>query len=110
MDNEHHDGTLQVRTFDARSFLVDLAGDRSSNSPVALFRGNRIVQLESVVTDRFKTFLVPKQRDDLHNFYPGEALLAWSARYAQTYDDRTPYDELPGRFMRSFEYYRAWHT
>jgi hypothetical protein len=52
----------------------------------------------------FRTFLVPADRNDVQNFYPGEALLAWSLRYVETRDD-----ELLDRFMKSFLYYREWH-
>jgi len=38
------------------------------------------------------------------NFYPGEALLYWAELYK-----REPDPELLDKFMKSFEYYRAWH-
>ena len=52
----------------------------------------------------FVTFYVPAGRNDNQNFYPGEALLLW----AVTLEDATDADLLD-RFMRSFEFYRAWH-
>lgn len=52
----------------------------------------------------FVTFFVPDGRNDNQNFYPGEALLLWASTI-ETDDD----PELLHRFMRSFEYYRAWH-
>ena len=56
------------------------------------------------VSGRFRTFLAPPERDDCHNFYPGEALLLWS----QVYRERQS-GEVLDRFAKSFEYYRAWH-
>lgn len=38
------------------------------------------------------------------NFYPGEALLLWAVLYEKEKDAA-----LLMRFMKSFEYYRAWH-
>lgn len=52
---------------------------------------------------RFRTFYKP-ERDDNHNFYPGEALLYWSLLYSEELDEF-----LLKRFMKSFEYYREWH-
>ncbi len=52
---------------------------------------------------RFRTFYKP-ERDDNHNFYPGEALLYWSILYSEDPDEM-----LLKRFMKSFEYYREWH-
>ncbi len=52
----------------------------------------------------FKTFLYPAERNDLHNFYPGEALLAWAFDYAES-----PQELRRDRFLKSFEYYRRWH-
>jgi hypothetical protein len=52
----------------------------------------------------FRTFLVPADRNDNQNFYPGEALLLW----ASTLEDEADPDLLR-RFMQSFEFYRAWH-
>lgn len=52
----------------------------------------------------FETFYLPAGRSDNQNFYPGEALLLW----AVTLDDELDADLLD-RFMRSFDYYRAWH-
>lgn len=52
----------------------------------------------------FVTFYVPAGRNDNQNFYPGEALLLWAVTLEDAADA-----ELLDRFMRSFEYYRAWH-
>lgn len=53
----------------------------------------------------FDTFYrKPATTREQPNFYPGEALLMWAHRYVETRDD-----ELLARFMKSFEYYRAWH-
>jgi hypothetical protein len=52
----------------------------------------------------FVTFYVPEGRNDNQNFYPGEALLLWAVTLEQETDA-----ELLDRFLRSFEYYRAWH-
>lgn len=52
----------------------------------------------------FRTFYFPPDRNDNQNFYPGEALLLWSALYAEHRDP-----DLLQRFLASFRYYRAWH-
>jgi hypothetical protein len=52
----------------------------------------------------FRTFLVPAERNDNQNFYPGEALLLW----ASTLEDEADPDLLR-RFMLSFQFYRDWH-
>jgi hypothetical protein len=54
-------------------------------------------------TGEFHTFLLPAERNDNHNFYPGEALLFWAVRLAQAGGGDIT------RFLRSFEYYRGWH-
>jgi hypothetical protein len=53
---------------------------------------------------RFQTFLAPADRDDCHNFYPGEALLLW----ANLLHD-SPDASLLECFSRSFYYYGDWH-
>lgn len=53
-------------------------------------------------TGEFRTFLLPDDRNDNQNFYPGEALLFWATRLAQDGGD-------PARFLQSFAYYRDWH-
>jgi hypothetical protein len=55
-------------------------------------------------TGAFRTFFKPQGRNDVQNFYPGEALLAWSFLYEETRDPR-----LLERFMKSMRYYREWH-
>ncbi|MHA1108726.1 MAG: hypothetical protein ACTSQV_06385 [Alphaproteobacteria bacterium] len=52
----------------------------------------------------FRTFLRPDDRDDNHNFYPGEALLYWAHLHSETHDPA-----LLDRFMKSYRYYRDWH-
>ncbi|QIG52190.1 hypothetical protein G5V57_33520 [Nordella sp. HKS 07] len=52
----------------------------------------------------FRTFLVPAERNDNQNFYPGEALLFWASLYRANQDDA-----LLGKCIRSFSYYRDWH-
>ena len=52
----------------------------------------------------FRTFLVPAERNDNQNFYPGEALLFWAALHRQTRDPA-----LAGKCLTSFRYYRDWH-
>ncbi len=52
----------------------------------------------------FETFYMPAGRTDNQNFYPGEALLLWAVTLEEEADP-----DLLDRFMRSFEYYRAWH-
>jgi len=55
-------------------------------------------------TGEFRTFFKPANRNDVQNFYPGEAQLAWAERYLETRDQA-----LFDRFMASFAYYRDWH-
>ncbi len=50
------------------------------------------------------SFYKPAGDMRFQNFYPGEALLYWAHLYRQK-----PDPELLNRFMKSFEYYRAWH-
>lgn len=52
----------------------------------------------------FRTFLVPAERNDCQNFYPGEALLMWSQLHLQ---DRR--EDVLDRIVGSFRYYRDWH-
>lgn len=52
----------------------------------------------------FETFYLPAGRTDNQNFYPGEALLLWADMLERDLDPI-----LLDRFMRSFDYYRAWH-
>jgi hypothetical protein len=52
----------------------------------------------------FSTFYKPRNRVDNQNFYPGETLLLWAVLYRESKDQ-----ELLGRFMKSFRYYRSWH-
>lgn len=55
-------------------------------------------------TGEFRTFFKPADRNDVQNFYPGEAQLAWAFRWEESRDEA-----LLDRFMRSFRYYREWH-
>ena len=52
----------------------------------------------------FRTFLMPENRNDNQNFYPGEALLYLASLYRESGDPA-----LLARMMTSVEYYRAWH-
>jgi hypothetical protein len=49
----------------------------------------------------FRTFLIPEDRNDNQNFYPGEALLFWATSLEQ---DRN--EELLARALKSVFYYR----
>lgn len=56
---------------------------------------------------RFETFYKPKERNQeasLHNFYPGETLLAWSFLYESEEDPA-----LLDMTMKSFRHYKSWH-
>jgi hypothetical protein len=55
-------------------------------------------------TGRFKTFYKPADQDVAHNFYPGEAMLAWSYRLEKKIDQK-----LLDKFMASYRHYREWH-
>ena len=44
------------------------------------------------------------ERNDNQNFYPGETLLLWAKLYEESHES-----ELLDRFIKSFEYYKAWH-
>lgn len=52
----------------------------------------------------FKSFYKPQGYPELYNFYPGEALLLWATLFEETGSA-----DLLDRFMKSFEFYRAWH-
>jgi hypothetical protein len=52
----------------------------------------------------FITFFKPAGRNDVQNFYPGEAQL-----YRAFCLEDKPDDKLMDRFMRAFRYYREWH-
>ncbi|HEX4416957.1 MAG TPA: hypothetical protein VH165_03615 [Kofleriaceae bacterium] len=52
----------------------------------------------------FQTFHYPAGRSGNENFYPGEALLYWAARWRTTGDS-----QLLQQFMTSFRHYRDWH-
>lgn len=52
----------------------------------------------------FTTFFKPKGVNRNQNFYPGEALVYWAHLY-----EKYPNPDLLDRFLRSFEYYKAWH-
>lgn len=55
-------------------------------------------------TGEFRTFFKPADRNDVQNFYPGEAQLCWAFLWCENKDD-----DLLDRFMKSFRYYREWH-
>lgn len=52
----------------------------------------------------FQTFLLPPERNDNQNFYPGEALLAWASLLQNGEDP-----DAARRIALSREYYRRWH-
>jgi len=52
----------------------------------------------------FVTFFKPAGRNDVQNFYPGEAQLAWAFLYEENKDAA-----LLEKFMKSMRYYRDWH-
>ncbi len=52
---------------------------------------------------RFYTFY-KSDREDNHNFYPGETLLLWAFLM-----EKQPDPERLDRFMKSFYHYREWH-
>lgn len=52
----------------------------------------------------FRTFLKPEDKNDFHNFYPGEALLAWAYQYREK-----PSKTFLDKFMKSVRYYQSWH-
>lgn len=53
----------------------------------------------------FVTFFKPAGRNDVQNFYPGEAQLAWAFLYEETKEAA-----LLEKFMKSMRYYKAWHV
>lgn len=53
---------------------------------------------------RFKTFYKPAKQDTAHNFYPGEALLAWSYKLEEKLDPK-----ILNKFMQSYRHYKEWH-
>ena len=65
----------------------------------------RTVNALWTTTGEFRTFYRPASRTDNQNFYPGEALLLWSAVIAVTGDS-----VLVDRFWKSFEFYQSWHS
>ena len=52
----------------------------------------------------FRTFYKPVDRNDVQNFYPGEALLLWAFLYRESGSAA-----LLQRIMMSYRHYRAWH-
>jgi hypothetical protein len=66
-----------------------------------------LATVESLWTEsgQFRTFYRPATRLDCQNFYPGEALLLWSAVIAETANSK-----LAERFWKSFEFYQHWHV
>ena len=54
-------------------------------------------------TGAFRTF-IRQERNDLHNFYPGEAMFFWAHWLEQQ-----PDDALTQQFLTSARYYMDWH-
>ena len=52
----------------------------------------------------FRTFLVPRERNDNQNFYPGETLLLWARLISEAGNQKRI--EM---FVKSFTYYYKWH-
>lgn len=50
-----------------------------------------------------RTF-IGQERNDLHNFYPGEALYFWSFLLLKEKDEKRIQ-----KFLKSFSYYKKWH-
>lgn len=69
-----------------------------------LDRLTRFILMMQRDNGRFRTFLRPEGRDDNHNFYPGEALLALAMLH-----DRQPAPRLAARIRAGFQHYRSWH-
>lgn len=67
----------------------------------ALVRGIDALWLEN---GAFRTFHKPAERNDNHNFYPGEALLFWAHLHRRTGDA-----DIRRKALSSFETYRDWH-
>jgi hypothetical protein len=74
---------------------------RDGGSSQKLCRTVRSMWLDS---GRFRTFLAPTDRDDCHNFYPGEALLLWANMLHESMEK-----SLLDCFSRSFYFYGEWH-
>jgi hypothetical protein len=82
--------------------LRDYAGGIDySETRQKLCRTVRSMWLDS---GKFRTFLAPADRDDCHNFYPGEALLLWADMLHESMDK-----SLLDCFSRSFYFYGDWH-
>lgn len=64
----------------------------------------RTIEHQWQQTGELRTFILPSDRNDQTNFYPGEALLAWAHRLRETNDPA-----LLERFMLSFRHYKRWH-
>lgn len=73
-------------------------------------RARRIAALDQLIDHlwqddgSFRTFHIPADRNDNQNFYPGEALYYWAHIFQKTRSKA-----LLGRFMKSVDYYMAWH-
>ena len=65
---------------------------------------SRFIDRMSRENGAFQTFYMPATRTDGHNFYPGETQLFRARLYSMTKNDK-----LLREFMKSFEFYRAWH-
>lgn len=52
----------------------------------------------------FRTFLLPQDRNDNQNFYPGEALLYLAHQYHNTNDEA-----LGFKLLQSVKFYKDWH-
>jgi hypothetical protein len=77
-------------------------------SPFAETWKDELAQLRQTIdglwqpSGAFRTFLLPADRNDNQNFYPGEALLFWATSL-----DKQPDKELLDRALKSFFHYRS---
>jgi hypothetical protein len=85
------------------SLIESPAREEFSKQEAALFALTNYLWQDS---GQFYCFFKPESRknDNLHNFYPGETLLAWSFLYAQNKDP-----QILERSMKSFRFYKTWH-
>lgn len=82
--------------------LTLLAGPvRSPELLTALYRTTRRLTTHD---GGFKTFWWPHDRNENHNFYPGEALLFWAHLYRQTLDP-----VLRRQIDQGLQRYQRWH-
>ena len=102
---------------------VAIAAQAIIESPFATEWRDQLAALRETIdalwqpSGAFRTFLIPKDRNDNQNFYPGEALVFWATSLA-----KNPDDALLARTLKSLSFYRnhfrtkpnpafvPWHT